>query len=521
MEHFTAITFELYLNNAWVDISADVLKNPAPRVESRGIMSNAPQQQLGSPSRLTFSLKNSTGNSGGLLGYYSPGHANCRAGWTTGLRVRLSFSYNGFTRYKWHGRIEPDGIKVISGIYGPRRVDVSCYDYMGQAAYHRLNQVTPQVNIDIDDALQLILDNMPIQPLAQNFTKTLASALPYLFDNLNIDTTGLSEMQKLTQNHAYSNIFVAGDDSGGETLWLAGSSGFSGLIPNITALNDLKLETGDFLLQEDGSSTIMLDETETITMSDADILSAEVSYGKYVYNLIEIDDYPRKIDAAATTILYTLQSAQQLAHGASVTFWGTYRDPNGGNTKVNGTSMAAMVSGTDYKAFQNADGTGTDYTASMSVTATFFAADAKFVVTNNHATDSFYFGGPSITFQCKGKGVYLYDPARVIASDTTSQTTYGIRPLKYDWRYAYTGVNTQTYADLRLAFYKDPALSIDSIGLCANKDQKNMYTFMFMEPRHSLAISESVSGLNKTCIVQGFNFEIREGTTVFWDFIAL
>lgn len=519
MTDFTEIRFEVLIGTTWVNLTPDVKVSPPPQ-GNRGIMGNDPQAQLGDTGRLTFSLDNSHGNSAGLIGYYSPGHANCLSGWTTGLPVRLSFSYAGLTRYKWYGRIEPDGIKVIPGSKGPRRVDVTCFDFMGQAAYHRLNQVQPQTNVDIDDALDLILANMPTQPLAKEFDKTLPSSLPYLFDNLSPTTTALSEMYKLTQNHAFSYIYVKGDGIGGETMVLAGSGPFAGLIPNVTTTNELLLETGDHLLLEDGSF-LLLDESESLAFTDADILpGTEFSYGKNVFNYITLVDYPRRIDAAATTVLYSLESAQQLAHNTSITFWGTYKDPTGVSPRTNGTNMVTPVSGTDFAAFANSDGTGTNYTANMTVTAEFFASDVKFTVTNNHATDSFYFGGPSIVFQCRGKGIYLDDPARVVVSDATSITQFGVRALNFDWKYAYTGIDIASHANSALTFYKDPVTELDSLKLSANKNAKNLLAFMFWEPHQAATVTETVTGFNRQVVMQGYNFEIRDGKNVFWDVVT-
>ena len=81
---------------AWTDVSADVLQSDKPRFES-GIRDNGATDRVASTGRLTFTLDNSNLNSAGLAGYYSPGHANARSGFSTGIPVRFKVTYDGGT----------------------------------------------------------------------------------------------------------------------------------------------------------------------------------------------------------------------------------------------------------------------------------------------------------------------------------------------------------------------------------------------------------------------------------------
>lgn len=518
-EQFTSIVFEAYLSGAWANISSDVLLSPAPKA-SRGIMSNNPEDRVADPGRLTFSLDNSAANSAHLLGYYSPGHANCRSGWGVGVRVRVGFEYKGLMRYKWAGRIEPDGIKVIPGTYGARRVEVTCVDYMGLSSYHRLNLLAPQTSISVLTALQSLIANMTIQPLSTDFTSDTnngTNTIVYAFDNLSSDTTLISELNKICISYR-TYAFVQDDGSSAEILKVS-SNVFSNQAPNFTTFNDLKLETDDFLLQEDGTSTIMLDETESISFTDADLDEAtEIPYGKDIYNFITTINYPRRVDAAATTELAHLQSATQLAAGASVTMRFQYLDPSGGNTKVNGTAMVTPVSGTDYKANASADGTGADLTASLSVSTTFGASEAEVTFTNTGGSTLYVGGGTAgAFFKLRGKGIYLYEPARVIAQGAASIATHGLRQLTIDMRYSETANTAKgTLASAVLGNLQNPYYAVNKLGLVANRDEKNMYAFLFFQPRWSYSIDESVTSLSVSHYSMGMEFEIVNGKTVKW-----
>lgn len=503
METFDAITFEVLINYAWVDISADVLAEPNA-VCTRGTGSEI-LDNIADPGSLTFSLNNSEGNSAGLLGYYSPTHANCRSGWEPGLPVRLSFTYQGMRRFKWAGRIDPDGIKVIPGEKGPRRVDVRCSDYFGQVAEHKINLLAPQTNLNVPQAVQALIGNLPIKPDQTSYYDTSSDTpIPYLFDNGTSDTTALSEFNKLSLLWDFFRyIFVRGDGTNGETLDVTGSTSAAVRLPiAAAAAGNLLLETGDALLLETGDK-LLLDELSTtsennaLTYTGADMgEETDIGYGMKIINHVTSVTYPRRIDTAATTILWTLEQATLLAAGESITIRAPYRDPSGANTRVNGTAMVTPVSGTDYAAFANANGTGTNLTSSMGVSVTFGGAEAEIIVTNNHASLSFYFGGESITFQLRGKGIYLYDQVRRSFRDEASINTYGTRALNVEMKYQSGPQVDGGFVQTLLTAFSTPRHSVESLDLLANRNYKNMMGFLLLEPRTGAFISEDVTALD-------------------------
>ena len=99
-EYPSAITVEVELDGVdagWTDISDDVLP---PVHGTYGILGNGPTDRVAGTGTMTFTLNNSVSNSGGLAGYYSPGHTNCLSGFEAGIGVRLGVTYDGKTRYK-------------------------------------------------------------------------------------------------------------------------------------------------------------------------------------------------------------------------------------------------------------------------------------------------------------------------------------------------------------------------------------------------------------------------------------
>jgi hypothetical protein len=512
MQQFTSVIIQAKLSGTWTDISADVLWSPRPKF-SRGIAGNARWDLLGGPGSFSFSLKNGTNSSAGLLGYYSPGHTNCRAGWGVGVYVRIIFGFDTWTCYKWHGKVKTDGIKVHSGIYGPRRVDVTAHDFMAQAAEHRLNLMQATTNTKAGAACDLLFLNMPVAPLETEYD-TSFDAMPYLFDSIGIDTMAIAELKKISDSTRYL-IFTKGGGATGEvfTVAIQGNDTFTAPIIAADATETLLDETGAVILDETGAS-ILTDEREAVSYSDADWLSADISYAKYIANHVTATSYPRQIDAAATTVLATLEKASSLEAGQSETFRLQYKDPSGGNTKVNAVEVVTPAASTDFFAYANADGTGTNYTANMTVTPTtpIGSAEIEVTVTNTHASATFYYGGPDITFQVRGKGVYLYDPARNVARDATSIAAYGVRTLTIDMKYQDDVPGKYGASSGVLSVTKNPTYTFESVRLHANRSTKNMAAMLFAEPGAIVTLADTMTGLAAdTHMLKFYEVELEAG----------
>jgi hypothetical protein len=75
----------------WTDITADVIDTISWKY---GILGSGPLDRIGDPGEMSIKLNNTETNSGGVTGYYTPGHPLCRVGFTVGLPVRLTATYN-------------------------------------------------------------------------------------------------------------------------------------------------------------------------------------------------------------------------------------------------------------------------------------------------------------------------------------------------------------------------------------------------------------------------------------------
>jgi len=511
-EQFDSWALQVY-NGGWVDISSDVYIDPGISWNV-GIMSNDLRERVGDPGRMTFILDNGASNSAGLLGYYSPDHANKWAGWGAGLLVRLLFYYDSNpTPYtKYYGWITPDGIEVSPLQYERRIVKVTCEDWMGQAARHYLNLMTYAQNLRVDQAIPLILANLSKQPYATSYA-TGIDTFPTIFDTTRDNTTALSELNKLALSE-FGYIYCKSD--GTLRFDARTTRSDSVAVPAIPkAIGDCSIltdESGNYLTDESGNQ-LVADETQTAEYLDAMSTGMSVSFGRNVINQVRSEAYPRKTDAAATTVLFALQKSFKLTAGQTITgYRGTYRDPSGASTRVCGFDMVTPLSGTDYIAFANEDGTGTNKTADLTVTATYGTEAVEYSLT---AASELWV----TTLQARGKGVYLYDTIQTIQTDAASQNTHGTKSVTLECRYQNDPTKTDLFSRYIISQNANPKSSIDACPIWANNSGVNMYGFLTLEPGDKVTVQETVTGVNGEYYIQGYKAQLVNGKHVLWTLV--
>lgn len=512
-ELFDSITFEAYLSGVWTDITSDVCIDPSPKW-NMGIMGNSTLDRVGDPEELTFALKNGQSNSAGLLGYYTPTNQNCRTGWGVGVPIRLSFSYAGeiTPHYKYYGLIAPDGITTEAGIYAGRKVFIKCEGFMSLAARHVLELMTLQTNQTIVQAVPYILANMPIQPLATEYG-TASDTFPTVFDTITANTVAISELQKLAMSE-FGMIYTKGDKTGGQTLVVEGrgerTNTTNSTIPaSISESDYLMTEDLDFLMTEDGDF-LMTDESTTADFND-EAISVRTEYGATLANRIYGTSYPRQIDAAATTVLFKTQRRIQVLAGETKTdIRGRYRDPAGAATYVNGKEMVTPVSGTDFTATANEDGTGANLVANCVITATYGVEQVDYTIQNTGGSTMWVY------LQARGKGIYLYDPISVLFEDATSVSAYGLFPLTLDMPYQDSPLAVESVGNLVLSNEKNPRITVNAYTILANRNSKGMYAFLYLEPGTRSYFAETMTGFGGNYFINGYSAEIVAGKYVYW-----
>jgi len=500
----TAVIEAKLAGETWTDISEDVI---APIFASGGIPGNGVTDRVADVGRFTFALKNDHGNSGGLAGYYSPGHANCRAGFAAGLRVRISFSFDSHDRPYWYGRIAPDGIVVDPDTLGSRRTFVTAYDWFYQAIMHNMYLPSYTTSKKINEVMPLITANMPIEPLSTSYASG-QDTFATIFDTVRYNTTAMAEFQKLAMSEL-GYIYVKHNSTSDEILVCEDRLFRNNVvaittIPVPTSMSDyLTTEDGDYITTEDGDY-IVLDARQDISLNNAMML-LEYSHGENLANWVEVVSYPKKVDADATTVLFTLNNRTAIEPGETLSgFKISYRDPTGGARRVAGKDMVTPVSNTDYWMDSVSGSDSKDLTADLDVLVTYGTEGAEYSLENTGATKGYVF------LQFRGRGIYAYDPVSKIFKDDTSIAAHGTHKLTLNMPYQNNPIVSDAYGNVILGQYKDPRSVAKSVTFRTSNDDITG-VFMQADCGSKVTIVEDQTGISEDYFINGWEFTILDG----------
>jgi hypothetical protein len=172
--------------------------------------------------------------------------------------------------------------------------------------------------------------------------------------------------------------------------------------------------------------------------------------------------------------------------------------------------MAAMVSGTDYIASANEDGSGANLTANLTATPAFGTEAVIFTLT---ASATLWVQ----TLQVKGKGVYTDTTIQSVIEDTVSQAIHGVIPLSLDFKYQADARKAQTYCAYVISTEALPKKNVDACPMWANAGISRMMGFLQLEPGMKAEFIESQTATSAEYFIQGYSAEICPGGYVLWN----
>lgn len=471
---------EMDFGSGWVDVSADVVSSITA---TWGIHGSAPKQRVADPGTLRFQLDNSAQNSGGLLGYYSPGHPNVRAGFDIRTPVRYVLNHDFFgDRVRWVGTVE--SVRIVAGL--TQAVDVSCVDWLEDAARSKLSAMEVETDIQSDELFDVLVAAAPKQPPNGTRVGTGSDIYAYALDDVQDEQTTLLEvLQKLT----LSEFGVCYESAG------------------VVVFEGRKSRGGG------GAVRFAMSEDEQIV--DLGLASGRDD----IINRVQVIVHPRRRDSAATTVLFNLGSAIEIPRGTSITINCPYRDPNQQAQRVGGVDMVTPVAVTDYSFTANKDGTGTDYTSQLSVSydGTPGGNSATVIVTNAGPADGWI---PPNGLKLRGRGLYNFEPVIADIGDATSIAAFGEGALAYDMPFQSSTSNANDLALFILALNKDPRPRAQTVSFIANWSEDEVEQAFNLEISDRVSVTSSAAGLvAEPYFVNGFRFVSKPSglTTVTLD----
>lgn len=458
----------------WTSVYADVRQDEMGA--SWGINGSGPTDRIADTGMFSFTLENSTANSGGLTGYYSPDNANLRANFGLGTPVRLKAMNGVSTKYK---KFYISGINPEPGVFRGNGCAITAEDYIGKMSSQYASGLTVQTAKTVDEALTALIATMPVAPDSTSYSPGLED-LPYVFHDVDgRRTTVMNVCQRLLQSD----------------------------LGYISA--DMNATNGETLGYQTRQDRIL--DASIATLSDTmDELELEHVSGN-IYNMVTIVYHPVNI-AAAVEVLYTLQTETEIGPGKSVPFTARYRDSDVGSQSIRllDGSQVTPVANTDYKATTTPGSGNGDANASLSIGVTWYADAAEVVLTNIGAA-TIYTGGTEI-FQLRGKGIRLYDTAEAVVEDSAANLEkHGNSPLRFDLPYQNNQNTAMDFANYLFGRWHLPASSVKSSQYLANKSSALETAMLAGVIGAKFTHVETVTGINAEFCINGIEWAIEPG----------
>jgi hypothetical protein len=459
------IVLEAYIGGAWVSLAADTVMSTGLEI-SYGIQGAGPLDRVAGSGTCSFSLDNSVRNSGGVNGYYTPGHTNQRSGWEIGVPIRFKATFDSTTYYKFSGTLI--SVTPTAGQYRKRLVACSAVDWMDEAARSRVKNIDIATDQRSDQLVTtLVEDAVTKQPPATSFA-TGQSTFAYAFDNLSdAQTTVLRALADVVISEL-GYLYVKGDTTQGGTL----------------TFEDRHTRP------KKGAASADFNET----MAQLDVARSRQDLINRVYVVV----HPRTIAGSASALyeLTTTQTVPSIPPLETINILAPFKEASINAYRVAGQSLITPVSGTDWIANTAADGSGSNITSDVAVTlANTSANSVEFQIVNNHATSTAYL----TTLQIRGTQVRDTTETILTASDSASQTSYGEIDTRINMIYeSNAGEFGNEIAKWILNIYKDPRNVIQSMTVIGNSSDALMTQVLAREPGDKITLTESMTGISST-----------------------
>jgi hypothetical protein len=198
------LSLELGTDN-WIDCSGDVSLANGPIEIVDGIQTTSLIDLLANPGSISWVFDNSAANSAHLAGYYSPGHANCRAGFAKNIRVFYAeYTDEVLCMYGYYWLQKPI---PSAGLFGEAITRCRAVDWLGLMMNVPLPAIGVQTNQTGNELIEILLEAVTTQPL--NFDldvgdSTFASA----FDVDNVEKDSVYSILDKIARSEYGRIYM-------------------------------------------------------------------------------------------------------------------------------------------------------------------------------------------------------------------------------------------------------------------------------------------------------------------------
>lgn len=459
------------LDLGWIDVKEDVLTD-TPTTIFQGQKNGDAVDRIADAGTIKLVMNNNSTNSGGVAGYYSTDNINKRAGFTTGLRVRIGYTKDSVTEWLSEGRVID--IKPMPGLLNNKVTHVICGDWFEVASRTPMPRVSIQEGGTDDSILQVVLDALDDAPKETDLSVGAYTYNYALTDVQDEETKVISVLQSIAQC-GLGRIFITGGATSGEVLKYVSLYDLLSIVSPVAIFNDSFMDT------------------ETQRRANRRV------------KRVVATGYPQAKDIAPV-VLYTNPQEIQISAGAEIEFSGSFRDPNDSSARtVAAVNVVQPIVNTDFK-FSSISGSGTDMNSFLEVTLWEVGSRTFRIKFRNNGVATGYMWFQ----QVRGEGLYPYDPYTYTAVDTSVKEGEGVT-INYELPYHSNYYTIQSIADALLGWYNVDITNLPYIEFVPTASEDDFEKFKACKPGEVIAVSESVSGVSQSMVVIGRDIAVWNG----------
>ena len=436
----------------WTDCTLDVSLMDGNIEVTDGMQSASLIDLLANPGSLAWVFDNSPANSAKLAGYYSPGHANCRAGFAKNIRCRYSEYYNS-TRYYmgvyWLKKPIPS-----AGLFGEAVTRCKATDWLELMMNVPLPAVGVQTDKTGDQLLTTLLALVSTQPASTDFD-TGDSTFATAFDTDDVDKDSVYSILGKLARSEYGRIYLQPSTGGGGVLKFEHRNARLG---NVTSLGTISNVMDDAVVIDDAGQ---------------------------VFDRFQVRITPRRVDTSLVTVA-VLNYHIYLNPGEEKSFTLNYVEQVSGSRISAQGVVTPMVAGTDYKFGTVDDGTTQDLNANLGITYTRIGSNSSDLKAKNNGAG----GGYVNLFGMRGYGIYPFNPY------TVEVGTGGLRVQTLDMPYQNNPLTADSVANYLQSIASNNALRACRVNFHANKSAALMAAAMtgLISTRWTIAETQTALG---------------------------
>ena len=179
-----------------------------------------------------------------------------------------------------------------------------------------------------------------------------------------------------------------------------------------------------------------------------------------------------------------------------------FTDPDNDTVRVASVGVVPPIASTDFHLGTSTEGTDDTLTSNLGTPIFEFGVNAGSCSFTNSGTVDGY-----LWMQVQGTAVYLYDAVEYKAEDTDSQAEHGLVTMNIDMAYQDDPTQAETIGNFLILDALSPQQEMESYPFYANRDDEHMMAFVMLEIGDRIHPSESQSGFDRDCYINGISFE--------------